>query len=576
MFSNLTIKSRLVFVIGFLSLLLVAIGAIGLVSLSAANGSLQTIYDDRLVPMGQLDHIVRTIDRNRMAIAETLNGDPAVVGPKMDEVDRSTATIAKTWEAFSANRLTAEEKALADKAYASLQKFQNEGLKPAVDAQRAVNVQMATEILQGPMAQHYAMLQEQIDALIRMQLDVAKKEYERTQSLYGTVRMVSVAAILFGVLLAALIGTWLTRAISAPLEKAVKVARGVAAGDLEQNIEVRSRDETGQLLLALKEMSGSLVRTIDSVRHGTETIGVAAREIASGNADLSARTESQASSLEETASSMEELTQTVKQNAENARQANQLVVSASDVASRGGQVVGQVVSTMGSIKDSSNKIVDIIGVIDGIAFQTNILALNAAVEAARAGEQGRGFAVVAAEVRSLAQRSAGAAKEIKALIGDSVEKVDSGSKLVDEAGKTMGEIVSSVGRVADIMNEITAASQEQSEGIEEVNRAIAQMDEMTQQNAALVEQAAAAAQSMREQADSLAREVAVFKLDERAAASVRPAAQARTMPAVTAKPVAARPASAVRPSAVKAPAPRLAARTPSGVPVDAAHEWEEF
>jgi methyl-accepting chemotaxis protein len=253
---------------------------------------------------------------------------------------------------------------------------------------------------------------------------------------------------------------------------------------------------------------------IAEVRDGSSLIDVGSKEIASGNADLSARTESQASSLEETTSSMEELTSTVKQNAENAKQANQLVVSASDVAMRGGQVVGQVVDTMGSIKDSSRKIVDIIGVIDGIAFQTNILALNAAVEAARAGEQGRGFAVVASEVRNLAQRSAGAAKEINSLISDSVEKVDAGSKLVDQAGKTMDEIVTSVKHVADIMNEITAASQEQSSGIEEVNRAIAQMDQMTQQNAALVEQAAAAAHSMQGQSAALAKAVSVFKLEQ--------------------------------------------------------------
>jgi methyl-accepting chemotaxis protein len=263
-------------------------------------------------------------------------------------------------------------------------------------------------------------------------------------------------------------------------------------------------------------MNDSLMTTVGQVRLGTETISTASREIANGNADLSARTEAQASSLEQTTSSMEELTSTVKQNAENARQANQLVVSASDVATRGGDVVGQVVETMGSIKESSRKIVDIIGVIDGIAFQTNILALNAAVEAARAGEQGRGFAVVASEVRSLAQRSAAAAKEIKTLIGDSVEKVDVGSRLVDQAGRTMDEIVTSVRHVADIMNEIASASAEQSSGIEQVNRAVSQMDEMTQQNAALVEQAAAAAASMQDQAVTLAQAVAVFRLAESA------------------------------------------------------------
>jgi len=282
---------------------------------------------------------------------------------------------------------------------------------------------------------------------------------------------------------------------------------------------------------------------------------------------LSSRTESQASSLEETASSMEELTATVKQNADNARQANQLVVSASDFAVKGGNVVGQVVQTMGSIKESSRKIVDIIGVIDGIAFQTNILALNAAVEAARAGEQGRGFAVVAAEVRNLAQRSAGAAKEIKALIGDSVEKVDTGSRLVDEAGQTMEQIVTSVKHVADIMSEITAASQEQSAGIGEINQAITQMDEMTQQNAALVEQAAAAAESMQEQAALLAEAVAAFKLDD--SARQQPTARIEPRPVV-------RSAPAIRPVASRVPAPPRTAAIGPVVASGNGDEWEEF
>jgi methyl-accepting chemotaxis protein len=296
------------------------------------------------------------------------------------------------------------------------------------------------------------------------------------------------------------------------LRKAVEVARTVAAGDLTSRIEVDSKDEAGQLLHALKDMNNSLTRMVSEVRNGTDTISTAAGEIASGNIDLSSRTEQQASSLEETAASMEELTSTVKQNADNARQANQLAVSASDVAVKGGSVVTQVVETMGSINASSQKIVDIISVIDGIAFQTNILALNAAVEAARAGEQGRGFAVVASEVRNLAQRSAAAAKEIKTLIGDSVEKVDAGSKLVGQAGTTMNEIVDSVKRVTDIMGEIMAASQEQSSGIEQVNQAIGQMDQVTQQNAALVEEATAAAESMQDQAAKLAQLVDTFKV----------------------------------------------------------------
>ncbi|MDO8179382.1 MAG: methyl-accepting chemotaxis protein [Undibacterium sp.] len=314
----------------------------------------------------------------------------------------------------------------------------------------------------------------------------------------------------------------ITKSITQPLHAALEVAEVVASGDLSSQVIVTGKDEISLLLNALKEMNDSLAKTVGQVRAGTETITVASREIASGNADLSSRTESQASSLEETASSMEELTSTVKQNADNARQANQLVISASGVAVKGGVVVGHVVDTMGSIKESSRKIVDIIGVIDGIAFQTNILALNAAVEAARAGEQGRGFAVVATEVRNLAQRSASAAREIKALISDSVDKVDQGSKLVDEAGKTMNEIVTSVQHVADIMGEITAASREQSTGIEQVNLAITQMDEMTQQNAALVEQAAAAAESMEEQAFELGQAVSVFKLvDDRPVVSAK-------------------------------------------------------
>ncbi len=320
--------------------------------------------------------------------------------------------------------------------------------------------------------------------------------------------VLSAVALVLGVLCA-----WLTaRSITRPLGEAVKVAETVASGDLSARIEVESHDETGQLMNALRNMNASLARVVGEVRHGTDTMATASGQIASGNQDLSSRTEEQASSLQQTAASMEELTSTVKQNADNARQANQLALSASEVAVKGGSVVSQVVDTMASIHASSKKIVDIIGVIDGIAFQTNILALNAAVEAARAGEQGRGFAVVASEVRNLAQRSAAAAKEIKGLIDDSVGKVDAGTALVGEAGKTMEEIVGSIRRVTDIVGEISAASHEQTQGIEQINQAITQMDQVTQQNAALVEEAAAAAQSMQEQAGSLVQTVSVFRL----------------------------------------------------------------
>jgi methyl-accepting chemotaxis protein len=335
----------------------------------------------------------------------------------------------------------------------------------------------------------------------------------------GVTKSASVAALAAGVIggaMGLLIIFFISRAIAAPVRRAADMLDDIAHGngDLSRRMVVESEDEVGMLADAFNRFVASLNQTISEVRSSTETIATASSEIASGNMDLSNRTEQQASNLEQTAAAMEELTSTVRQNAENASQANQLVASASSFAIQGGEVVGQVVSTMGSITDSSRKIVDIIGVIDGIAFQTNILALNAAVEAARAGEQGRGFAVVASEVRNLAQRSAAAAKEIKTLIDDSVSKVDAGSRLVDSAGQTMGQIVSSVQQVADLMSEIAAASREQSQGINQVNTSITEMDDATQQNAALVEQAAAAAGSLQEQAAKLASVVSVFKLDE--------------------------------------------------------------
>lgn len=512
MLNNMTIKSRLVFVIGMLSVLLVGIGSMGIYGLNQTNDSFRGVYEDRAIPLGDLGLVLDRMQRARLNTAMSAYGrDAELVKARKIMTSQRDAEIAELWKKYMATTLTLEEAELAEN-FALQWKIYAESRDHTMSFATAGDYDAAIVNLTGDAAAKFDAVHGTMLNLLELQRNVAAKEYAEAQSNYNSIFLVSSTVISLGVLLAVIIGFLLIRAIVGPLNEAVAVANAVASGDLTSRIEVHSTNETGRLLQALKTMNENLINLVSKVRTGTDQIATASGEIASGNTDLSQRTEEQASSLEETASSMEELTSTVKQNADNARQANQLAAGASEVAVKGGAVVGQVVQTMSSINESSKKIVDIISVIDGIAFQTNILALNAAVEAARAGEQGRGFAVVATEVRTLAQRSAAAAKEIKELISDSVAKVENGTRLVDEAGTTMDEIVIAVKRVTDIMSEISAASHEQSSGIEQVNQAVTQMDEVTQQNAALVEEAAAAAESMSDQAQALAQAISVFKL----------------------------------------------------------------
>jgi methyl-accepting chemotaxis protein len=792
-FKNMSIKARLISIIGLLSVILLVISGMGINGISKSNESLRTVYEDRTVSLSQLDIIIRALLRNRIAVTD------AIAFPSDENLKRQLEHIAenkeiidKNWDAYMATYLTPEEKVLADKFALDRNVFVKEGVLPAAAALRSHDIAEARKIVESKMTPLFRVTAEDADKLIKLQMDVAKKEFELSEIRYVSTRNISIVSIVVALLLGAWLGYLLIRAIVAPLQRAIGYFGKLAEGKYDNNIEIDNHDEIGKVMDALlsmqiklgfdvneskrvaneatriqialdnvatnvmiadndrniiymnksvdvmlknaesdikkdlpnfnqatligtsidsfhknpahqkqllatftttfrteimiggrtfslvanpvlnakgerlgavvewndrtleviaeKEMASivegavngdfsrrmdmkgkvgffkqlgegmnkltetsevglnevvrmlsalakgdltdkitneysglfgqlkddsnatteNLKEIIGQVKLATDTINTASKEIAAGNLDLSQRTEEQASSLEETAASMEELTSTVKQNAENAKQANQLAKGASEVAIKGGNVVGQVVGTMSSINESSRKIVDIISVIDGIAFQTNILALNAAVEAARAGEQGRGFAVVAAEVRNLAQRSAAAAKEIKTLIGDSVEKVEGGTKLVDEAGKTMEEIVNAVKRVTDIMSEISAASNEQSTGIEQVNQAITQMDEVTQQNAALVEEAAAAAKSLEEQAQNLAEAVSIFRLDE--AGSGQQQAKRIAAPAQRGSQKEERPA---------APAPaRKAAAKPKALPAKASKtddsEWEEF
>jgi methyl-accepting chemotaxis protein len=519
MFNQMKVGTRLI--AGFLSLAVLGavVALIGIFNMARMNDSAQSLYQKELlgisyvkeaninliyVGRGLRNVLLAANEKDRLAAVSNIEASRARLKDNLEKArplfysekgKRMLGELDERMREYEGLVAEATKRALAD---------------PLQENRTAVDFVFTT------LAPKANWIDERMTELTRVKEQNAETAVADATELYRSSRAMMLVLVLGSAAAGLGLGVVLTRGLTRQLggepAYAGAIASRIAAGDLTVAVDLRQGD-SNSMLFAMKTMRDSLAAIVGQVRAGTDTIASASSQIASGNLDLSSRTEEQASSLEETASSMEELTSTVKQNADNARQANQLASSASEVAERGGTVVSQVVDTMASINDSSKKIADIIGVIDGIAFQTNILALNAAVEAARAGEQGRGFAVVASEVRTLAQRSAAAAKEIKLLIGDSVSKVDAGAKLVDHAGVTMTEIVASVRRVTDIMGEITSASQEQTSGIEQINVAVAQMDQVTQQNASLVEEAAAAAESMQEQAAKLAQIVAVFKLD---------------------------------------------------------------
>ena len=567
---NLKIGVRLGGGFAAVLLLLTSLTLVGIVQMQDASRETDALINVKVRNERLIGEWVKVIEVNAARTAAAWKVSDAGHQKQFEkEMAVSSARATEIQNQIGKSELNEQEQALFQQVL-STRKAYTEVRKEVFKAKNAGDLELGKRLYEGDMAVKRDVYLATLNKLAQLEAQLLDVTAGQIRTRYENGRLLLVSLGLVAIALGIACAYWITRSITRPITRAVEVAEAVSTGDLTSHIVVESRDETGQLMYALKNMNDKLVGIVGQVRASTDSISTASSEIAAGNLDLSSRTEQQASSLEETASSMEELTSTVKLNADHARSANQLAIDASQIASKGGAVVSEVVSTMGSINDSSRKIVDIISVIDAIAFQTNILALNAAVEAARAGEQGRGFAVVASEVRNLAHRSSQAAKEIKDLINDSVQKVEAGSQLVDKAGRTMDEIVQSISHVTQIMNQISDASDEQRTGIEQVNQAIGQMDQVTQQNAALVEQAAAAAESMQEQASRLTDVVGLFKLDASRLATVQP--DSAVMPTRT---PLRRPAAV----ALRATPPAATARPGKAIkkPVTAGQdEWEEF
>ncbi|WP_443115212.1 methyl-accepting chemotaxis protein [Herbaspirillum seropedicae] len=594
---NLTVRFSLMSALALFSCMIVVGAGVGIFALGRANHATEYVHEitERalLINDAYKDTTRTRAAHGRMYATLMEKGDQAVIDSALKSAEMTYERSLKYLDQYAKlPDLEGQDPATKAELIASAQAL-NEILKKATDLLKAGDAAAYSQLNNNFISKGGARFSTALDAYQKRAMELNDNVTTQRQREYNLVVWLVVTGLIGAMFLVVGVHFLLRNIVLTPLNRAVHLLDLVANGDLTTKVEVESSNEIGRLFSAIRSMQQALLTTVSRVRSSSDSIDTSAKEIAAGNMDLSSRTEQQASSLEETAASMEELTGTVKQNAENALQANQLAHSASSTASKGGEVVSQVVDTMQAINDSSRKIVDIISVIDGIAFQTNILALNAAVEAARAGEQGRGFAVVASEVRSLAQRSAAAAKEIKSLIDDSVEKVEAGSQLVEQAGATMSEVVTSVQRVTDIVGEIAEASREQSTGIEQVNRAITQMDEVTQQNAALVEEAAAAAQSLQAQATNLVGAVSIFKIEaHQVAPAGKPASKPRAAP--PARPVTTPQVAAPAAPAVTAAAPSSAASAPKSAPKlppappkaaakpassrakDDAQDWEEF
>lgn len=510
----LKIGPRLLFAFSVSLILLLAIAVTGLNGISKMDDVVKELYANSVLPMQDLSKVQYLVARNRiLAMDMIINPDPANVSKRSTEQAKNSDLIDESWKRYQTTDLSPKEKELVAEIVPALDAYRKEALIPMREASLAGKTDEALSLYKTKLSPLAPKLVDPIKKIIDIQADLAKGDSDNAEKVHSSVNTLTVVVGIIAIVSVLLLALTIIKSITTPIGQAVQFSKQVSEGDLTNQLQHEGNDEISELLHSLQTMQASLVNIVTNVRQGSESVATASAEIAQGNMDLSSRTEHQASALEETAASMEELGSTVTQNADSAKEANRLANEASHVAQSGGEVVGEVVETMKGITEASRKINDIISVIDGIAFQTNILALNAAVEAARAGEQGRGFAVVASEVRSLAGRSAQAAKEIKELITASVERVERGTVLVDKAGATMTEVVSSIQRVTNIVGEIAEASNEQNTSVQQVGEAVSQMDQTTQQNAALVEQMAAAASTLNGQAQELVQVVATFKLN---------------------------------------------------------------